>query len=92
MAEKNDGQVKERGGAVLSVRFSPEELEQLRAEADRAGEPVSAYVRRFALSRPEAGKYIATESNNVATIPNATVGAQIVGYAGMYTAEESTNV
>jgi hypothetical protein len=88
----SEGQAKERGGAVLSVRFSPEELERLKNEAERAGEPVSAYVRRFALSRPEVGQYVTTRTSNVATNPDATVDAQIVGYAGVYTPEIGTNV
>ena len=65
---------------------------RLKAEAERAGEPVSAYVRRFALTRQEVGQYVATRTNNVATNPDATTGAQIVGYAGTYSPETGTNV
>jgi hypothetical protein len=40
----------ERTSAVLSVRFSAEEMDQLRSRADTAGLPVSSYVRLHALA------------------------------------------
>jgi hypothetical protein len=37
--------------SVVSVRFTDEEVEQLRRRADEIGESVSGYIRRAALGR-----------------------------------------
>lgn len=52
---------------MLSIRFTPEEMEQLRAEAEREGVPVSAYVRRFALARPVVLTSTGTHPNNTSS-------------------------
>jgi hypothetical protein len=91
MAETGDSEARERGGAVLSVRFTSEELDRLKAEAEQAGEPVSAYVRKFALARHQIGQYVHMKPSNVATSPSALAGAQIAGYVGTYSGELGTN-
>lgn len=44
-----------RLGAMVSVRFSPEELEIVRAAADKSGQSVSGYLRNAALRPPRPG-------------------------------------
>jgi|GEM_PF-7027037 len=70
---------KERGGTVLSVRFSAEELEQIKEAAQRADMPVSVYVRRYALLQPSASS-VSTGSTNLA--PPTVVQFPSEGYEG----------
>ena len=84
------GTTKERGATVpLSVRFTSDELERLREEADQAGMPVSAFVRRFALARQDRQLHVAMSSNNVASNAGesaAPTGIELSGYTGGFSA------
>jgi len=79
----------------VSVRFSAEELERLRSEAERAGIPVSALLRRHALARPYARSVAMVGSNNVASNPPSTAetssGIRVRGFSGAYTPNVSRN-
>lgn len=44
--------VRRGAGVGFSIRFSPEELEQLRRQAGEQGVTLSEYIRQAALSRP----------------------------------------
>jgi len=89
MAEVSEER-QERSAAVLSVRFAPEELDELKAQATRAGVPVSAYVRRTALARPTTGLLVSTASNNHSPDPS-TGSIEITGYAGPYSSTVGRN-
>jgi hypothetical protein len=83
MARQEEPTPKDRGGAVLSVRFTTAEMDRLRTEAERAGVPVSAFVRRFALTRQPTATWSAN-STNASSDPNTTSGISAVGYNGLY--------
>jgi hypothetical protein len=51
-AEPEKNPEREKMSAVLSVRFAADELEGIRALADRAGVSVSSYVRQSVLLDP----------------------------------------
>jgi hypothetical protein len=82
---------KERTGTVLSVRFSAEELDQLRQEAERAGMAVSAFVRKFVLARHATPSQATTSSSNVTSDLTASPGIQVTGYRGLYARIGSKN-
>ena len=58
-----------RRDVTISVRFSAEEIEQLRAHADAAGEKVTAYIRAAALDTATARRR--TEVSDVVTMLEA---------------------
>lgn len=75
---------RERAGTVLSVRFSPEELYQLKREAERAGLPVSAFARKFALAPRTTFSFDGT-ANNASVDHEAQLGIQwTASYGGTY--------
>jgi len=61
-----------RGAPVVSVRLTEDELEQLRAEAERAGVPLSVYVRQYIFTRTPATP-VGTHPNNGTTKGSAAV-------------------
>lgn len=77
----------------LSVRFSAEELDQLRERAERLGLPVSTLVRRHALALHGQRAIVSLVPTNapattgdVGTEQHGTEqhGLQVVGYSGGY--------
>lgn len=66
MAEGSD----RKQSAVVSVRFTDEELEKLRATASRTGEPLSSLIRRASL---EPDLYVVLTGHPSST--NAAVAA-----------------
>ena len=76
---------KESTSTVLSVRFSAEELDELRHRAERAGVPVSSFVRRYALERQVAAPgSVMTVLPNRSTTVDATTSIEVVAYSGSY--------
>ena len=71
--------------AVLSVRFSEDELAELRSKAEGAGLALSTYIRRHVLASPVAAT-IAFGQTSVNTVadPSTPTGVQTTGYAGAY--------
>lgn len=65
-----DKRPRRRLGAMVSVRFSPEELEEVRARAAAEGIPVSAFLRRRAL---EGGTHSAIRTANRSDLPLSSV-------------------
>ena len=59
MAEMKEG----GSGAVLSVRFSRAELDQIQSQAAKAGMKTSAFVRQFVLSQ-QTGGWFGTSTTN----------------------------
>jgi hypothetical protein len=62
---------------VISVRFSDEEIAQVKAQSERTGEPVSTVIRNAALHRPAVGGTIVNSSVNRGAAPALT--AQVTG-------------
>jgi hypothetical protein len=74
---------KERADAVLSVRFTPAEMDQLRGEAERVGMPLSAYVRRYVLTK-QTTSFGSTQPMNASSDPHAAMGVNASAFAGPY--------
>lgn len=76
---------KDGGSAVLSVRFSAEEIEELRRRAERAGVPVSALVRRSATGRQSTRATVTVGTPLNATVdPKRQPALNVVGYNGSF--------
>lgn len=74
----------------MSVRFSAEELNQLRQEARRFGVPLTVLVRRNALAQhdPPFACWTLGPANAPSSVPpdqEGPAGLQVSGYTGQYT-------
>jgi len=73
----------------VCVRFSADELERLKQESKRVGMPVSAVIRKHALTRPSLPTFVSIGSNNIPSNPPSTPetssGIRVKGYSGTYT-------
>jgi hypothetical protein len=82
----------ERADAVLSVRFTADELDRVRISAERVGMPVSVFVRRYVLARNQAMSSVTTGSSNLSSNPSAGHGLELTSpSAGFYTPAVGTN-
>jgi hypothetical protein len=73
---------------AVPVRFSAEELERLKVDAERAGVTVALLVHTYALARPGPLPHATIGSRNVASNPPSTPetssGIRVRGYSGTY--------
>lgn len=74
----SDVEARDRG-QVLSVRFTAAELDDLRERAERAGVPVSAFVRKYALERTDAASLVPGSANRATPSDNLVVRTDQAG-------------
>ena len=80
MPESDASTRRDRSTTVLSVRFTPDELEKLKDEASKAGVPLSALVRNSVLAGPTVAASITGNGNNGSTGPSVVVTFDMAGY------------